>query len=171
MTGPEGKLTIDGDLAALTFERHLPYPVDAVWSAITDPDERRRWFGETTMDRQEGGRIEMVATGPPVPPAQKKMTGRIRIWDPPRVFEHEWSQPILTDTGSGVVRYELTPDGEGTLLRFSHRGLTIRDAQGFHPGSHAFLDRLQAYLGGQPLPEWQARYQQVSTLLAQDSGE
>lgn len=52
------------------------------------------------------------------------MTGRIRVWDPPRVFEHEWSQPVLTDTESGVVRYELAPDGDGTLLRFSHRGLS-----------------------------------------------
>ena len=47
------------------------------------------------------------------------MTGRILVWDPPHVLEHEWKQPIVED---GVVRYELTADGDGTLLRFTHRG-------------------------------------------------
>lgn len=68
MTAREGKLTVDGDRAVLMFERRLPYPVEAVWSAITDPAERRQWFGETTIDAREGGSIEMVATGPPLPP-------------------------------------------------------------------------------------------------------
>ena len=40
MTGREGRLTVEGDRAVLTFERRLPFPIDAVWSAITDPDER-----------------------------------------------------------------------------------------------------------------------------------
>ncbi|MDH6195113.1 uncharacterized protein YndB with AHSA1/START domain [Mycobacterium frederiksbergense] len=165
MTGREGKLTIEGDRAALHFERRLPYPIDAVWSAITDPAQRDQWMGKTTIDAREGGTIEMVPTGPPFPPERKKMTGRIRVWDPPRVFEHEWSQPVLTDTGCGVVRYELTPDGDGTLLRFSHRGLTVPDGRGFHPGTHAFLDRMEAYLAGDPLPEWGQRYQEVAQRL------
>lgn len=168
MIGRAGKLTIEGDLAVLTFERRLPFPVDAVWSAITDPAERKHWMGETTIDAREGGTIETVADGPPVPPEVKKMTGRIRVWDPPNVFEHEWSQPILTDTGCGVVRYELTPDGDGTLLRFSHRGLTVRDGQGFFPGTHAFLDRMEAHLAGEPLPEWGQRYQEVAQSLGKN---
>jgi uncharacterized protein YndB with AHSA1/START domain len=165
MTGRQGKLTVDGDRAALTFERRLPYPVDTVWSAITDPAQRRQWMGETAIDAREGGTIEMAPNGPPLQPDQMKVTGRIRVWDPPRVFEHEWNQPILKDTG--VVRYELTPDGDGTLLRFSHRGLTVRDGQGFHPGTHAFLDRLEAHLAGSPLPDWGQRYQEVAVLLGQ----
>ena len=58
----EGQLTVDGDRAVLTFERRLPYPIEAVWSAITDPDERAQWFGETTIDgarrriHRDGGR-------------------------------------------------------------------------------------------------------------------
>ena len=100
----------------LNFERRLPFPVEVVWSAITDPREREQWFGETTIDAREGGTIDMVATGPPLPPERKRMTGRILVWDPPHVLEHEWKQPIVED---GVVRYELTADGDGTLLRFT----------------------------------------------------
>ncbi|MDO3635624.1 SRPBCC family protein [Mycolicibacterium arseniciresistens] len=155
MTGRDGTLTIDGDRAVLHFERRLPYPVEAVWSAITDPGERAQWFGPTTIDPREGGTIEMVATGPPVPDDLKRMTGRILVWDPPHVLEHEWRQQIVED---GVVRYELTPDGAGaTVLRFTHRGLGVRNATGFRGGTEAFLDRLEAHLGGNELPEWTNR--------------
>jgi uncharacterized protein YndB with AHSA1/START domain len=154
MTGREGKLSVEGDRAVLNFERHLPFPIDVVWSAITDPQQRQRWFGVTTIDPREGGEIDMVAIGPPLPPERKRMTGRILVWDPPNVLEHEWKQPIVED---GVVRYELTADGDGTLLRFTHRGLGVRNASGFLGGTHAYLDRLEAYLGGDELPDWMTR--------------
>ena len=130
MSEHNGRLTVDGDRAVLNFERRLPFPIDVVWSAITDPDEREQWFGETTIDAREGGMIEMVATGPPLPPERKRMTGRILVWDPPNVLEHEWKQPIVED---GVVRYELTADGDGTLLRFTHRGLGVRSGRSSTP--------------------------------------
>lgn len=158
MTGREGKLTVDGERAVLTFERRLSFPIETVWSAITDPDERAQWFGETSIDAREGGAIEMVATGPPLPAERKRMTGRILVWDPPNVLEHEWKQPIVED---GVVRYELTADGDGTLLRFSHRGLGVRNASGFRSGTHAFLDRLEAHLAGEEPPDWTVRRLEV----------
>ena len=155
-----GKITVEGDRAVLTFERRLPHPIDMVWAAITEPAERARWFGVTTIDPREGGLIEMVPTGPPLPPEAKRMTGRILVWDPPHVFEHEWCQSIVE---AGVVRYELVADGGATLLRFSHRGLGVANAQGFLPGTHAFLDRLEAYLAGDRLlPDWAARYQDIA---------
>jgi NAD(P)H dehydrogenase (quinone) len=101
----DGRLTVDGDRAVLNFERRLPFPIEVVWSAITDPDEREQWFGVTTIEPRQGGMIDMVATGPPLPPERKRMTGRILVWDPPNVLEHEWKQPIVED---GVVRYELS---------------------------------------------------------------
>jgi len=162
MTSREGQLTVEGDRAVLTFERRLPFPIEVVWSAITDPAEREQWFGVTTIDGGEGGTIDMVATAPPLPPERKRMTGRILVWDPPNVLEHEWKQPIVED---GVVRYELTPDGDGTLLRFTHRGLGVRNASGFRGGTHAFLDRLEAYLAGDELPDWtQRRLEVISSL-------
>jgi uncharacterized protein YndB with AHSA1/START domain len=161
MGDKNGRLTIVGDHAMLDFERRLPYPIEAVWKAITDPAERLQWFGQTTIDAREGGFIEMVADGPPVPPEVKRMTGRILVWDPPHVFEHEWKQQIVED---GVVRYELTPDGPdgmATLLRFSHRGLGVRNAGGFRGGTAAFLDRLESYLDGRSLPDWASRRQEI----------
>ena len=163
MSECDGRLTVDGDRAVLNFERRLPFPVEVVWSAITDPHERAQWFGETTIEAHEGGTIDMVATGPPLPPERKRMTGRILVWDPPHVLEHEWKQPIVED---GVVRYELTADGDGTLLRFTHRGLGLRNASGFFGGTHAYLDRLQAYLTGDELPDWATRRLEVNQAAA-----
>jgi Activator of Hsp90 ATPase homolog 1-like protein len=101
----------------------------------------------------------MVAEEPPAPVEQKRMTGRILVWDPPHVLEHEWRQRIVED---GVVRYELVEDGAGTLLTFTHRGLSVPNAKGFIPGTHAFLDRLDAHLGGASLPDWSERYAETA---------
>ena len=159
MSARDGRLTVDGDVAVLTFERRLAHPIETVWAAITDPAQRREWFGHTTIEPREGGMIDMVPTGPPQPPDMKRMTGRIRVWDPPHVFEHEWNQRVVE---ASVVRYELQADGDATLLRFTHRGLGVRNAEGFLPGTHAFLDRLESHLSGAPMPNWAERYREVA---------
>jgi uncharacterized protein YndB with AHSA1/START domain len=163
MTRPAGRITVDGELAMLTFERWLPYPIDAVWSAITDPTERASWLGATTIDAREGGQIAMVPDDPPIAADNKRMTGDITVWDPPHIFEHVWEQRILGTPS--VVRYQLEPDRDGTLLRFTHRGLTVRNAGGFRPGTHAYLDRLAAHLAGEAVPDWSTRYQDVAASI------
>lgn len=168
MTDIPGKLVIDGDRATLRFERWLPHPVEAVWAAITEPAERAQWMGHTVIDPREGGRIDMVPADPPAPTEAKRMTGRITVWDPPRVFEHEWNQRIVEP---GFVRYELHPENDGTRLRLIHRGLGVRNAGGFRPGTHAFLDRLAAHLQGTPLPAWSQRYQQLAQSIYAIKGD
>ncbi len=98
---------------------------------------------------------------PPMPAGAKHMTGRILVWDPPRVLAHEWRPSIVEP---GVVRYEPAPDGDGTILTFTHRGLGVRNAHGFVPGTHACLDKPAAHLDGEPLPAWEARYAEVQHL-------
>ncbi|MGH3726817.1 MAG: SRPBCC family protein [Mycobacterium sp.] len=161
-----GQLMVDGDRATLAFERRLPYPVETVWSAIADPEQRRIWIGETTLETHAGGHFEMVPSGPPLPPEVKRVTGRVLVWEPPHVLEHEWKQSIVDDS---VVRYELSADGDGTLLRFTHRGLSVQHANGFRPGTHAFFDRLIAYLDGEPMPEWGQRYKEIAALITAEA--
>lgn len=155
-----GDLIIDGDRATMRFRRHLPHPIDAVWAALTEPIERKAWFGETVIDGRTGGTIEMMPDEPPAAPDAKRLTGRILVWDPPHVLEHEWQQRIVEDS---VVRYELSVDGDGTLLTFTHTGLSVTNARGFMPGTHAFFDRLDAHLAGTELPNWSDRYAEVAS--------
>jgi uncharacterized protein YndB with AHSA1/START domain len=167
-----GTLLTDGDQVTIAFRRRLPFPIEAVWAAITEPEQRKAWFGETAIEPRAGGAIEMTPDEPPVPPEVKRMTGRILTWAPPAdsvtgprsaVLEHEWRQRIVED---GVVRYELTEDGEGTVLAFSHSGLGIRNAQGFSPGTHAYLDRLAAHLAADEIPSWSQRYEELAPAYA-----
>jgi uncharacterized protein YndB with AHSA1/START domain len=155
---PTGTLSMQGDVATMTFVRRLPYPVEAVWDVITRPVHRAAWMGTTTIDGRVGGMISTAPDDPPAPEDLKRMTGRILAWDPPRLLEHEWNQAIVEPS---VVRYELDADGDGTILRFTHAGLGERNARGYLPGTHAYLDRLAAHLAGVEVPGWSERYVEV----------
>lgn len=171
MPDQHGTLDHDHDGPVISFVRRLPYPIEIVWAALTDPEQRRQWFGPTMIDGREGGRIELVPTGPAAPVPDKRMTGRILTWDPPRVLEHEWRQAPIED---GVVRYELEAEGDATVLRFTHRGLSEPNGRGFLPGTHAYFDRLAAHLSGATLPNWIRRYEELAphyANLATGSGE
>jgi uncharacterized protein YndB with AHSA1/START domain len=135
--------------------------IEAVWRALTDPEERAGWFGHTTLEARQGGAITMIADGPPMPAEVRTMSGEVLVWDPPHVFEHTWKQRLIGDT---LVRYELRPDGDATVLKLTHQGLRPKDAAGYIPGQHAYLDRLEAALAHQPVPDWQARYRNVAGL-------
>jgi uncharacterized protein YndB with AHSA1/START domain len=156
-----GSVEIDREHASLVFRRRLQHPPEAVWRAITEPKELRRWFmTKATIDARAGGSVDGVSG-----PAQFHWTGRILTWNPPRIFEYEWNVAPRTELPHGeqsVVRWELTPtDDDGTLLVLTHRRLTKPTALGFAPGTHAFLDRLAAHLDQAPLPDWQQRFAEV----------
>lgn len=155
-----GTLTFEGDYATLTFERRISHPVQVVWEALTEPEHLARWYlTKAHLDTRVGGSIDYW-TGP----AQLHVTGKILIWEPSRVFEHEWNVEPQKDLPKGektIVRWELTPDGEGTLLRFTHRRLTRQTAIVFAGGMHAFLDRLENELDGAPLADWGTRIDEV----------
>jgi Activator of Hsp90 ATPase homolog 1-like protein len=110
----------------------------------------------------------MVAEGPPVSREQRTIIGRILVWDPPRVLEHEWNQPLVE---KGVVRYELVPEGDATILTFTHQGLSVPSAKGYISGTHAFLDRLTAHLDETDLPDWRQRYAEVQQTFYQEFKE
>ncbi|MEM3159193.1 MAG: SRPBCC family protein [Nitrososphaera sp.] len=157
-----GTVTIEGGYATLRYERRLPHPREVVWKAITDPKELAAWFNtKAVIDGRNGGTIDFVSA-----PAGFHTTGRILVWDPPRVFEHEWhmdSHPHLPNGETeSVIRWELVRDGDSaTILTVTHSRLTKPTGLGFAPGMHAFLDRLSAHLNREKLPDWQERYDAV----------
>lgn len=153
---------MEGEKATLVFRRRLPHPPESVWKAITDPSDLAVWYmTKAVIDGREGGSIDFLSG-----PSRLHVTGRILIWDPPKVFEHEWRvapRPELKTGEDAVIRWELSRDGDGTILHLEHRKLNRDTALGFAPGTHAFVDRLQAHLDRKPLPSWQERYQQVAS--------
>lgn len=152
---------MEGAKATLVFRRRLDHPPEVVWKALTDAAELSGWYmTRASVDGREGGSIDFVSG-----PSRLHVTGKILEWDPPRVFEHEWKVAPRDELKSGedaIIRWELSRDGEGTVLHLEHRKLNRETALGFAPGTHAFMDRLEAQLNHLPLPNWQERYQQVS---------
>ena len=159
-TGRAGTVTYEGDAAVIVFERRLRHPAEVVWRALTEPEHLARWYlTEARIDGRAGGAIDYVSG-----PNRLHVTGRILVWDPPRIFEHEWNLAAEKWHPGGersVVRWELTPDGDGTILRVIHRGLSRRTASGFVAGIHAFLDRLEEELDGAALTDWTERVGEV----------
>ena len=157
-----GNSTPDGEHATLTFERRYPHSIEHVWSAITTPEGLRGWLlaSEAMVEGRVGGRMEMVSG-----PAGYRSTGSVLAWEPPRVFEYEWNVAPVPEMPRGeraIFRYELTAEGEETRVHVVVRRVTRETARGFLPGVHVFLDRLEAQLAAQPMPDWLARFAEVS---------
>ena len=132
----------------IRFERLLPAPPREVWEAITSPDQLAEWLDRTDLADRVGGAVTIHFEGSPV-------TGLVRVWEPPSVLEYSW---IIDGEIESVVRFELEPVGEQTRLRLFHRALPSDQEDGYAPGWHAYLDRLEALLSGEPLPVWGQRF-------------
>lgn len=129
---PLGRV-LPGAPPGLRFERRLAHPVDTVWRAVTERDHLRSWMPcDIVGERREGAPLrlpfwpEVLARHGFDDPG---LTGEIRVWDPPRVFEWTWD----TD----VVRFELAPDGDGTVLTLTtwlseNDPGTAQTAAGYH---------------------------------------
>jgi len=153
----------EGGYATLVFRRFLHHPPEVVWKALTDPTMVQQWFlTSLRAQRRVGGKITLV-TGP----ERVRSAGLIRAWDPPRLFEYEWNtlpdQPFPGERS--IVRWELIPQVDGTLVVLTHSDLTKRTARVFGHGLPVFLDRLEALLDGKPLPDWQTRVEPLRASL------
>ena len=127
--------TVDGR-DALRFERRLPHSVERVWRAVSEPAELEQWFVATVPWGPTEG--ETFSAGGD--------SGRVTAVRPPALLAWEW--------GAERYSFELSPDGDGCLLVFTH---VFNPAYG--PGfQHAagwetYFNRLDVHLGGGYLSE------------------
>ncbi|REK91393.1 toxin-antitoxin system toxin subunit [Streptomyces inhibens] len=139
--------TADGR-TALHMERRLAHPPEKVWSAITDPAQIGQWFpSDVTVELRPGG--AMTFTMPGV--GDITMTGTVTDADEPRLFAFTW--------GEDHLRWELTPDGEGSLLTLVHTFGDRFGSASFASGWHLCLTALSQLLDGE------------STAVDPDTGE
>lgn len=138
--------TVDGGF--IRFERLLPYPVEEVWSALTEPQRMADWWApfaaDITVDLREGGSITFEWHDHDIP----RFVFTITELKAPTLLQH-------THTGPGSwQRWELEPTLEGTLLRSTYFVLDpdLAIERGDVVGAHYGLDRLEAALSGHPVP-------------------
>jgi len=119
-------LQADDGRDTLRFERHLAHSPERVWRAITDPGELEAWFPSAVAYEQRLGapiEFDFRPRGHDI-----VFGGEVLAWDPPHLFACTW--------GVDQLRFELTPDGDGTLLVFTHAfahepGKPARDGAGW----------------------------------------
>jgi uncharacterized protein YndB with AHSA1/START domain len=144
---------------SLVFRRRLGHAPERVWRSLTDPAEWQAWhFGKVRIVGGLGGMIEADMDG------GFAWRGDIVVWEPPRLLAYEMIALPQDHPHGGersFVRYEISPAPGGSLLVLRHTRLMPVTAQTFGPGSHAFLDRLEAWLDGARLPDWAARYAEL----------
>jgi uncharacterized protein YndB with AHSA1/START domain len=129
---------------------------ETVWEFLVDPEKLRRWKAvEASFDERPGGRyrIELAPS--------RIAVGEVVEIDPPRRLVYTWGwEPIdgvanAVPPGSSTVEFVLVPDGDGTLLRLTHRNLPNSEACASHAvGWEHYLGRLTiAGAGGDPGPD------------------
>ena len=123
---------------------------ETVFSFFTDPAKMIQWKGmEASLDARTGGIYRVNVTGRDIAVGEYvEITPYTRV-----VFTWGWENSPIPP-GSTTVEVDLTPDGEGTLLRLRHRGLT-GEAMGEHAaGWDHFLPRLaEVAAGSDPGPD------------------
>lgn len=123
---------------------------ETVWQFLTDPDKTLTWWGLTaSFDPRPGGayRIEVIPG--------HTASGEFVELDPPRRLVYTWGWepgadgPNTVPPGSSTVEIELTPDGDGTRLRLTHRDLPGPESAASHQhGWDHYLERLAVAASG-----------------------
>jgi uncharacterized protein YndB with AHSA1/START domain len=142
------------------IERLLPGPIERVWSYVTEPEKRKKWFAAGEMDLRVGGRVELqfrfselsAEKTPPTKANECEVPGRIIRCDPPRLLSYTWG----AGPDASEVTFELTPVGKNVLLVITHRRLgdpgTIASvASGWHTHLGILTDLFNE---GEPRPFW-----------------
>ena len=126
----------------ISFERRLSHPVARVWAALTEPAELIAWWGDAEVELEEGGRFVVRWLNTDEEGNSATMHATIAKLEPQRLL-------VLDGDLHGRLRWELTPDGEGTLLSFlSTVDLEPEFLTKVPAGWHFHLDALARHLGG-----------------------
>lgn len=104
----------------IRFERRLRHSPERVWKALTSPEGLACWLAEADIDVRPGGRMNLHFRQPdhdfmPDTPDRRLQHNEVLVARPFTRFEHTFGS-----NAQSVVRWRLTPDGDGTHLLMVH---------------------------------------------------
>lgn len=125
----------------LVFTRELRHSPEAVWAALTDPEQIRQWapfLPDRNLDTTGPATLRMSSEGEPLdfPCSVLRAT-------PPTLLEFTWGTDLLT--------WELTPTETGTRLRLLHTVAGPDWVPKVAAGWHLCLVVMERLLDGQPI--------------------
>lgn len=151
--------------ATVHIQRVLSAPPETVWAYLTEADKCAQWLAAINADLKEGGKVVLSFNNNALTPHDEEtpeefkdrtcgeQQGTILIYDPPRTLSYSWGNP----EHPSEVTFELTPQGNQTLLSVTHSKLPSRgDMRGVSSGWHTHLNILRDKLAGKtPPPFWE----------------
>jgi uncharacterized protein YndB with AHSA1/START domain len=136
---------------SLTIERRLSAPPAKVYSAWTDPQRMKGWWGpagaetlRAEADARVGGRFRVVSRTPDG--EQHEVSGVYRevAANEKLVFTWAWR---TTPERESLVTVLMKKDGDGTLLTLTHEQLFDEAARDRHRyGWNGALDKLEKFV-------------------------
>ncbi len=131
-----GTVRRDGDFGGVHFERLYGAAPEELWDAWTSPARVSRWLGASLVgDLRVGGSARLVWGDDP----DSQVDLVVNEMKPPELLEWQWT---INGEPSTLLRVELTPVPDGTLLVLDHSRLPASQFAGLSAGWHDFLDVL-----------------------------
>ena len=154
--------------AAVERELKINASPETVFSFFTDADKLVQWMGrEATIDARPGGAIRLDYNGFDVMRGEfVELTPHSRI-----VFTWGWDNAESTPrAGASRVTITLTPDGDGTIVKLVHDGLSEEEGKSHGEGWDHFLPRLGAVAAGREpgRDEWAPRRAEIKAADLRD---
>lgn len=145
----DGTLERVNGQARLRFTRRLGHTPEVVWRALTEAEDLAAWFPAAIDGEWQPGAPLRFTFHDPDEAAEHLavdeapvLDGVVIAYEPYTHLEYRWDKDTL--------RFELEPEGDGTLLTltvtFDEVGRAAQDAAGWHE----CLDLLEARLAGEP---------------------
>lgn len=135
----------------IVVERHVAADPVVVYSYFVESDRWVLWQGvDAEVDGRPGGEFTVTM------PNGARAAGSFVDLRPGRrvVFSWGWVGHAGLPPGSSTVEVDLVPDGEGTLVRLTHRGLPPEELELHAAGWNRYLPRLVlAAEGREPEPD------------------
>jgi uncharacterized protein YndB with AHSA1/START domain len=124
---PLATLENTSDLDVVRCELFIAAPAGRVFQAITDPRQLPQWWGNQGMYRVTKLESDLrphgkwSSSGVMTNGDAFTVSGEYLEIDPPRLLVQTWMASYMTDLVT-TVRWELTPQNNGTLVKITHRG-------------------------------------------------
>lgn len=163
VTSPQGEIRAGAaGVRTLVFHRRYPYPIEDVWSELTDSERLVRWFGSYEGVGVVGGTVAVTMT------AEEDAGG-----EPSTVHIHECEAPhrLVVEVseiegGSWRIALTLSEEADTTTLLFEQTVPPQMHMTDVGPGWHWYLDRLAASLADTPMPDWDDYYPALKSAYA-----
>jgi uncharacterized protein YndB with AHSA1/START domain len=132
----------------LERELHIAARPETVFGFFTDPAKMMRWMGkDIILDARPGGAYRTDINGYIARGEYLEVVPHSRL-----VFTWGWENAGSTpQPGASTVEISLIPDGDGTLLRLRHFGLSAEERMAHGEGWDMFLPSLVAVAEGRSL--------------------